>query len=140
MGIKKITGVVLSKRAGLLKILLDDRKDDGYDMLESSRAARKLTVGDRFSLYATSTKVKIFKGKKIYTYADATEQPDGTEFYELKVNTKQLKIINDLLSNEYSFLNYRRENPEIFYSYDEKDEETRKLIKDITKKIFFMLN
>ena len=30
MGIKKITGVVLAKRAGFLKILLDDRKDDGW--------------------------------------------------------------------------------------------------------------
>ncbi len=140
MGIKKITGVVLAKRAGFLKILLDDRTDNGYDILEASKAARKLSVGDRFSLYATSSMVKLVKGKKVYTYKDATEQPDGHEIYELLVNAKQLKILDKLLSNEYSFLNYKRENPDIFYSYDEKDEESRKLIKDIAKKIFFMLN
>jgi hypothetical protein len=140
MGIKKITGVVLARRAGFLKVLLDSRKDDGYDMLEASMAARKLNVGDRFSLYATSSMVKLVKGKKVYTYKDATEQPDGYEIYELILNAKQLKIINKLLSNEYSFLNYKRENPDIFYSYDEKDEESRKLIKDIAQKIFFMLN
>ncbi|GAB5085598.1 hypothetical protein Osc2_23680 [Ruminococcus sp. 25CYCFAH16] len=140
MGIKKITGVVLARRAGFLKVLLDSRKDDGYDILEASMAARKLNVGDRFSLYATSSMVKLVKGKKVYTYKDATEQPDGYEIYELILNAKQLKIINKLLSNEYSFLNYKRENPDIFYSYDEKDEESRKLIKDIAQKIFFMLN
>ncbi len=94
MGIKKITGVVLARRAGFLKVLLDSRKDDGYDILEASMAARKLNVGDRFSLYATSSMVKLVKGKKVYTYKDATEQPDGYEIYELILNAKQLKIIN----------------------------------------------
>jgi hypothetical protein len=140
MGIKKITGVVLAKRAGFLKILLDDRKDDGYDMLETTRAARKLEVGERFSLYATSNKVKLVKGKKVYTYIDATEQPDGTEIYELKVKTKQLKILNKLLSNEYNNLDYKIKHPDFFDSNDgEDDEETKKIIRDMLNKIFYML-
>lgn len=140
MGIKKITGVVLAKRAGFLKILLDDRKDDGYDMLEASRVARKLSVGDRFSLYATSNKVKLVNNKKVYTYIDATEQPDGTEVYELKVNTRQLKILNKLLSNEYNNLDYKIKHPDFFESNDdENDEETKKIIRDILNKIYYML-
>lgn len=120
--------------------MLDDRKDDGYDMLETTRAARKLEVGERFSLYATSNKVKLVKGKKVYTYIDATEQPDGTEIYELKVNTKQLKILNKLLSNEYNNLDYKIKHPDFFDSNDgEDDEETKKIIRDMLNKIFYML-
>lgn len=140
MGIKKITGVVLARRAGFFKVLLDDRKDGGYDMLEASRVARKLEVGERFSLYATSNKVKIVNNKKVYTYIDATEQPDGTEIYELKVNTNQLKILNKLLSNEYNNLDYKIKHPDFFDSNDGKDdEETKKIIRDILNKIFYML-
>ncbi len=68
MGIKLINGIVIGKTGNYLKIIREDRKEDGYDLLIYEGAAKDLRIGSRFSLYVTSKSVKKRNGKKIMTY------------------------------------------------------------------------
>ena len=108
MGIKKITGIVVGRELGYIKIKIAGRSNNNYDLLECKNSAKGLNVGDRFCLYATPHASKRIMGKKTYTFTDPTEKPEKDENYMLKCKRSELEIIKNILSEVYDDLEYEK--------------------------------
>lgn len=136
MGIKLINGIVIGKTGNYLKIIREDRKEDGYDLLIYEGAAKDLRIGSRFSLYVTSKSVKTRNGKKIMTYINPTLIQNGQSTYNIEFRLPEIEAVYWAIITSFESHNYRKENMKGYeYDFDGEIEKKCNILKIVADRI-----
>lgn len=123
MGIELISGVVLARKDGYLRILRDNRKADCFDYLKCDGAAKELKPGSRFSLYASLLTVKGYRHQEVIVYGKATLSKDKNDIIHLKLTSEEIQIVYKALKYDIITHHIMREHPDIFLVNSETDRE-----------------